>query len=91
MLVKIVGNMACCLPRTTITSISTPTRRASATKKRCLSGQWEAGAFAWYHFARDAQAYRARPDRGIPSPRGAQPQELIRAGFSPTAYFIDVS
>ncbi|HXX21753.1 MAG TPA: DUF5696 domain-containing protein [Terriglobia bacterium] len=43
---------------------------------------------AWYHAERDAQSYRARPDRLRPMVE--RNLDLIRAGFSPTAYFIDV-
>ena len=43
---------------------------------------------AWYHAERDAQSYRARPDR-IRS-LVERNLNLIKAGFSPTAYFIDV-
>jgi hypothetical protein len=43
---------------------------------------------AWYNSGRDAQAYRARADRLRPLVE--RNLELIRAGFSPTAYFIDV-
>jgi len=43
---------------------------------------------AWYHAERDAQSYRARPDRiRLLVERNLN---LIKAGFSPTAYFIDV-
>jgi len=43
---------------------------------------------AWYHAERDAQSYRARPDRLRPLVE--RNLDLIRSGFSPTAYFIDV-
>jgi hypothetical protein len=43
---------------------------------------------AWYHAERDAQSYRARPDRLRPLVE--RNLDLIRAAFSPTAYFIDV-
>ena len=43
---------------------------------------------AWFHFDRDAQAYRTRPDRIRPLVE--RNLQMIRAGFSPTAYFIDV-
>ena len=43
---------------------------------------------AWYHAERDAQSYRARPDRIRPLVE--RNLNLIKAGFSPTAYFIDV-
>lgn len=43
---------------------------------------------AWYNSGRGAQAYRARPDRLRPLVE--RNLKLIRAGFSPTAYFIDV-
>jgi hypothetical protein len=43
---------------------------------------------AWYHSYRDAQSYRARPDRLRPLVE--RNLKLIRAAFSPSAYFIDV-
>jgi hypothetical protein len=43
---------------------------------------------AWYHSERDAQAYRARPDRLHPLVE--RNLKLIKDSFSPTAYFIDV-
>ncbi|MGA2986783.1 MAG: hypothetical protein ABSG32_23525 [Terriglobia bacterium] len=43
---------------------------------------------AWYHSEVDAQAYRARPDRIRPLVE--RNLRLIREGFSPSAYFIDV-
>jgi hypothetical protein len=43
---------------------------------------------AWYHAERDAQSYRARPDRIRPLVE--RNLNLIKAGFSPSAYFIDV-
>ncbi len=43
---------------------------------------------AWFHHARMAQSYRARPDRLRPFVE--RNVKLIRDGFAPTAYFIDV-
>ena len=43
---------------------------------------------AWYHAERDAQSYRARPDRIRALVE--RNLNLVKAGFSPTAYFIDV-
>jgi len=43
---------------------------------------------AWFHAARDAQSYRARADRV--QPLVERNLRLIKAGFAPTAYFIDV-
>ena len=43
---------------------------------------------AWFNSGRDAQAYRARSDRLRPLVE--RNLKLIRDGFSPTAYFIDV-
>ena len=43
---------------------------------------------AWFHHARMAQSYRARPDQLRPLVE--RNLKLIRAGFAPTAYFIDV-
>ncbi len=43
---------------------------------------------AWFHHARMAQSYRARPDQLRPLIE--RNLRLIRAGFAPTAYFIDV-
>lgn len=43
---------------------------------------------AWFNYGREAQSYRARPDRLLKyAQRNVQ---LIRDGFAPTAYFIDV-
>ncbi len=43
---------------------------------------------AWFNYGREAQAYRARPDRLRPYvERNAG---LLRQGVAPTAYFIDV-
>jgi len=43
---------------------------------------------AWFNNSRQAQAYRARPDRLRPFVE--RNLRLIRDGFAPTAYFIDV-
>jgi hypothetical protein len=43
---------------------------------------------AWFHHARMAQSYRARPDQLRPLVE--RNLKLIRDGFAPTAYFIDV-
>jgi hypothetical protein len=43
---------------------------------------------AWFHHARMAQSYRARPDQLRPLVE--RNLKLIREGFAPTAYFIDV-
>jgi Family of unknown function (DUF5696) len=43
---------------------------------------------AWFHYARQAQSYRARPDRLQPFVE--RNVKLIKDGFAPTAYFIDV-
>ena len=43
---------------------------------------------AWYNASRQAQAYRWRPDQIFPSIE--RNLKLIKDGFSPTAYFIDV-
>ena len=43
---------------------------------------------AWFHHARMAQSYRARPDQLRPLIE--RNLKLIREGFAPTAYFIDV-
>ena len=43
---------------------------------------------AWFHHARMAQSYRARPDQLRPLIE--RNLRLIRDGFAPTAYFIDV-
>ena len=43
---------------------------------------------AWFHQARMAQSYRARPDQLRPLIE--RNLKLIRDGFAPTAYFIDV-
>jgi hypothetical protein len=43
---------------------------------------------AWYHHARRAQSYRSRPDQLHPLVE--RNLKLIRDGFAPTAYFIDV-
>jgi hypothetical protein len=43
---------------------------------------------AWFNFGRLAQAYRARPEKVWPFVE--RNVKLIRDGFAPTAYFIDV-
>jgi len=43
---------------------------------------------AWFNSGRDAQSYRARADRVRPLVE--RNLKLIRPGFAPTAYFIDV-
>jgi len=43
---------------------------------------------AWFNYGREAQSYRARPDRL--KPYVERNLRLIKAGFAPTAYFIDV-
>jgi hypothetical protein len=43
---------------------------------------------AWFNYGRMAQSYRARPDRL--QPLVERNLKLIRDGFGPTAYFIDV-
>jgi hypothetical protein len=43
---------------------------------------------AWFHHTRMAQSYRARPDQLRPLVE--RNLKLIRDGFAPTAYFIDV-
>jgi hypothetical protein len=43
---------------------------------------------AWFNYGREAQSYRARPDRLMPYVE--RNLRLIREGFAPTAYFIDV-
>lgn len=43
---------------------------------------------AWFNFGRLAQAYRARPEKV--GPVVERNLKLIRDGFAPTAYFIDV-
>jgi len=43
---------------------------------------------AWFNYGREAQAYRARPDRLLPYVQ--RNVRLIKDGFRPTAYFIDV-
>jgi hypothetical protein len=43
---------------------------------------------AWFNYGREAQAYRARPDRLMPYVE--RNLRLIKEGFAPTAYFIDV-
>jgi hypothetical protein len=43
---------------------------------------------AWFNYGREAQAYRARPDRLLPFVQ--RNVRLIRDGFAPAAYFIDV-
>jgi hypothetical protein len=43
---------------------------------------------AWFNYGREAQAYRARADRVRPYVE--RNLRLIKPGFAPTAYFIDV-
>lgn len=43
---------------------------------------------AWYNRGRDAQSYRFRPDHALPFVK--RNLRLVREGFAPTAYFIDV-
>ena len=43
---------------------------------------------AWFNYGREAQSYRARPDRLRPYVE--RNVRLLRAALSPTAYFIDV-
>ncbi len=43
---------------------------------------------AWFHAERDAQSYRSRADQV--QPLVERNLRLIKAGFAPTAYFIDV-
>ncbi len=43
---------------------------------------------AWFNYGREAQSYRARPDRLLAYVK--RNVGLIREGFAPTAYFIDV-
>jgi hypothetical protein len=43
---------------------------------------------AWFNYGREAQSYRARPDRLMPYVE--RNLRLIKDGFAPTAYFIDV-
>ncbi len=43
---------------------------------------------AWFNYGREAQSYRARPDRL--QPYVERNVRLIKEGLSPTAYFIDV-
>ena len=43
---------------------------------------------AWFNYGREAQSYRARADRL--KPYVERNLRLIKAGFAPTAYFIDV-
>jgi hypothetical protein len=43
---------------------------------------------AWFNYGREAQSYRARPDRLLPYVQ--RNVGLLRAGLPPTAYFIDV-
>ncbi|HEX8984424.1 MAG TPA: DUF5696 domain-containing protein, partial [Bryobacteraceae bacterium] len=43
---------------------------------------------AWFNYSREAQSYRARPDRLLPYVQ--RNVGLIRNGIAPTAYFIDV-
>jgi hypothetical protein len=43
---------------------------------------------AWFNYGREAQSYRARPDRLMPYVE--RNLRLIKQGFAPDAYFIDV-
>jgi hypothetical protein len=43
---------------------------------------------AWFNYGREAQSYRARPDRLLPYVQ--RNVRLIKDSFAPTAYFIDV-
>jgi hypothetical protein len=43
---------------------------------------------AWFNYGREAQSYRARPDRLLPYVK--RNVGLIKDGFAPSAYFIDV-
>ena len=43
---------------------------------------------AWFNYGREAQSYRARADRV--KPYVERNLRLIKPGFAPTAYFIDV-
>jgi hypothetical protein len=43
---------------------------------------------AWFNYGREAQSYRARPDRLMPYVQ--RNLRLIKDGFAPPAYFIDV-
>jgi hypothetical protein len=43
---------------------------------------------AWFNYGREAQSYRARPDRLLPYVK--RNVALIKEGIAPTAYFIDV-
>jgi hypothetical protein len=43
---------------------------------------------AWFNYGKEAQSYRARPDRLRPYLE--RNVKLIKQGFNPTAYFIDV-
>jgi len=43
---------------------------------------------AWFNYGREAQAYRARPDKLMPYVK--RNVGLLKEGFGPTAYFIDV-
>ncbi|MBZ5619399.1 MAG: hypothetical protein LAQ69_11855 [Acidobacteriia bacterium] len=43
---------------------------------------------AWFNYGREAQAYRARPDRLLPYVK--RNVGLVKEGFAPSAYFIDV-
>jgi len=43
---------------------------------------------AWFNYGREAQSYRARPDRL--KPYVERNLRLLKPGFAPTAYFIDV-
>ncbi len=43
---------------------------------------------AWFNYGREAQSYRARPDRLMPYLK--RNVQLMKEGFGPTAFFIDV-
>ena len=43
---------------------------------------------AWFNYGREAQSYRARPDRLLPYVK--RNVGLLKEGFAPSAYFIDV-
>jgi hypothetical protein len=43
---------------------------------------------AWFNYVREAQAYRARPDKLLPYVK--RNVGLVKEGFAPSAYFIDV-
>jgi hypothetical protein len=43
---------------------------------------------AWFNYGREAQSYRARPDKLMPYVE--RNVRLLKEGFAPTSYFIDV-